>query len=378
MKISLTIPSVNQTPTHRPRACIYCERALLHRHGTVSKPIEDHRLSRVVIHRYKCISCSRTFRHYPEGVTSKTQSQRTVMLAALMYGLGLSCSAASHLLGALGAQIGKTSVWRDAQEAGEALREKRPVGKARVLGADETIFKLKGKEVVVGFVVDGASGKTLGFEVLFEGDGRAFREWLEPYAREMGAEVLISDDNDSYAMAAAELGLSHQLCVAHVRKYVAKRANSIFEQAEKEWDEEDEKLEKLAEDLQVLKGLLEELSEEGAHEIGRLHRGYLWAAPPRRKGQEEAKEACAAAYRMRMLTLELWNKWRKIRLHLARPELGLDGTNNSTERGIGKSKVRYKTMRGYKSMDVMENGIALTQWLYSGEDEHDLAKEMAA
>lgn len=298
------------------------------------------------------------------------------MLAALMYGLGLSCSAASHLLGALGAQIGKTSVWRDAQEAGEALREKRPAGKVRVLGADETVFKLKGKEVVVGFVVDGVSGKTLGFEVLFEGDGRAFREWLEPYAREMGAEVLISDDNDSYGVAAAELGLSHQLCVAHARKYVAKRANSILEQAEKEWDEEDEKLEKLAEDLKVLEGLLEELSEEGAHEIGRLHRGYLWAAPPRRKGQE-AKEA-SAAYRMRMLTLELWNKWRKIRLHLARPELGLDGTNNSTERGIGKSKVRYKTMRGYKSMEGMKNGIALTQWLYSGEDEHDLAKEMAA
>jgi hypothetical protein len=42
---------------------------------------------------------------------------------------------------------------------------------------------------VVGFVVDGVSGKTLGFELLFEGDGRAFREWLEPYAREMGAEV---------------------------------------------------------------------------------------------------------------------------------------------------------------------------------------------
>jgi transposase-like protein len=376
MKISLTIPSVNQAPTHRPGACIYCERPLLHRHGTVSKPVEDHRLSRVIAHRFKCVSCKRTFRHYPQGVTSKTQSQRTVMLAALMYGLGLSCSAASHLLGALGAQIGKTSVWRDAQEAGEALREKRPVGKARVLGADETVFKLKGKEIVVGFVVDGVSGKTLGFEVLFEGDGRAFREWLEPYAREMGAQVLISDDNDSYGVAAAELGLSHQLCVAHVRKYVAKRADSIFEQAEKEWGEEDEKLEKLAKDLEVLKGLLEELSEERAHEIGRLHRGYLWAAPPRRKGQE-AKEA-SAAYRMRMLTLELWNKWRKIRLHLARPELGLDGTNNSTERGIGKSKVRYKTMRGYKSMDGMKNGIALTQWLYSGEDEHDLAKEMAA
>ncbi len=87
-------------------------------------------------------------------------------LAALMYGLELSCSAASHLLGALGADISKMSVWRDAQEAGEALREKRPAGRVRVLGAAETVFKVKGEEVVVGFVVGGSSGKTLGFEVL--------------------------------------------------------------------------------------------------------------------------------------------------------------------------------------------------------------------
>ena len=59
--------------------------------------------------------------------------------------------------------------------------------------------------------------------------------------------------------------------------------------------------------------------------------------------------------------------------------MGLDGTNNATERAIGKSEVRYKTMRGYKSEEGMTNGgIALTQWLYSGQDEHDLAKEMVA
>lgn len=112
------------------------------------------------------------------------------------------------------------------------------------------VFSLKGKEVVVGFVVDADSGKTLGFEVLLEGDGRAFRRWLEPYAKDLGAEVIVSVDNDSYSVAAAELGLSEQLCIAHVRKYVSKRANSILEQAEKEWaeeEEEGEKLEKLQE-----------------------------------------------------------------------------------------------------------------------------------
>jgi transposase-like protein len=376
VKISLIIPSVNHSPTHRPTACVYCGRPILHRHGTLTKPIKDHRTTEVEAHRYKCVSCARTFRHYPSGITRKDQSQRAVVLAALMYGLGLSCSAASHLLCALGAEVSKMSVWRDAQEAGEALRRSRPAGRVRVMGADETVFMVKGEEVVVGFAVDAQSGNTLGFEVLFEGDGKAFRRWLEPYVEELGVEVLVSDDNDSYSVAAAELSLSHQLCISHVRKYVAKRANSIYGQAEKEWGEQDEKLKKLEEDLQVLKGILKELPEEGARRIGRLDREYLWAAPPRRKGQE-AKEV-SAAYRMRMLTLKLWNDWNKTRLHLSRPELGLDGTNNASERGIGRSKVRYKTMKGYKSPEGMTNGIALTQWLYGGEGEHDLAKEMTA
>ncbi len=93
-----------------------------------------------------------------------------------------------------------------------------PLCRVRALEADETVFKVKAKEVVVGFVVDGQSRKTLGFEVLFDGDGRTFGEWLEPYAEQLGAEVLVSDDNDSYSVTARELGFSHQLCVAHVRK----------------------------------------------------------------------------------------------------------------------------------------------------------------
>ncbi len=298
----------------------------------------------MLVRRYKCVSCGKTFRHYPVGITQKDQSRRTVVLAALMYGLGLSCSAASHLLEALGAEVGKITVWRDAQEAGEALRRKLPSGArtVRVLGADETVFRIKGREVVVGFVVDGQSGRTSGFEVLFEGDGKAFKEWLEPYARELGAEVLISeDDNDSYSVATAELGLSHQLCIAHVRKYVKRRSKSILEQAEAEWgDREDEKYKKLEEDLKRLGRLLEELPEEGGKQIGRMHREYLWSQAPNRKQGEEAKEKekASAGYRMRMLTLELWDKWPKIRLHLRRPELGfLDGTNNASERAIGRS-----------------------------------------
>ncbi len=384
MKISLIIPDVNARRNDRPRACRYCGEPYLHGHGTLTKPVRDHKVKEAIVRRYKCVSCGRTFRHFPSGITNKDQSQRAVVLAALMYGLGLSCSAASHLLEALGVGVSKITVWRDAQQAGEALRKgRRPAGRVRVLGADETIFKVKGREVAVGFVVDGQSGRTLGFEVLFEGDGEAFKEWLEPYAEELGAEVLVSDDNDSYSVATAELGLSHQLCIAHVRKYLKRRSKSILEQTEGEWGgQEDEKYKKLEEDLDRLRGLLEELAEEGEKRIGRMHREYFWAQPPRRRKHKEIeanKEKASAAYRMRMLTLlELWQKWPKILLHLRRPELGLDGTNNASERAISRSKVRYKTMRGYKSVEGMSNGVVLTQWLYSGEDKHDLSAEVMA
>ncbi len=38
-------------------------------------------------------------------MTARDQSERTVVLAALIYGLGLSCHAAAHLLGALGVEV---------------------------------------------------------------------------------------------------------------------------------------------------------------------------------------------------------------------------------------------------------------------------------
>jgi hypothetical protein len=165
-----------------------------------------------------------------------------------------------------------------------------------------------------------------------------------------------------------------------VRKYLKRRSKSILEQAEGEWGERDEKYKKLEGDLDQLREPLEGLAEEGGKRIERMHREYLWAQPSRRKQKvgEVKKEKASAGYKMRRLTLELWQKWPKILPHLRRCERGLDGAKNASERSMGRSKVRYKRVRGYKSIVGMSNGIVLTQWLYGGEDEHDLAKEMAA
>jgi transposase-like protein len=371
MKIRLVIPAVNAAPTGRPETCPHCGHWHLHRHGTVAKPLRDHRQDTVMVVRYRCVGCGRTFRHYPDGVTAKDQSQRTVVLAALCYGLGLSCSASAQLLGGLGVAVCAMTVWRDAQAAGETLRRTRPAGRVRVLGADETVYRVKGQETVVGFVTDGQTGTTLDFEVLSSRDGEAFRAWLAPYVEHYGVAVLVSDEHASYGVVAAELGLEHQLCLAHVRKALTKRRKAILAQARQE-GLDDQQLQQVATELARIRALVRDLPASGARELEQLHRRYLAAVQP---GQAEQ---ASVAYRMRLLTLELWQHWGKLRLYLRRPELGLDGTNNGTERAIGKSKVRYKTMRGYKSLAGLGNGIALTQWLYSGAAQHDLAAAMAA
>ena len=371
MKIRLVIPDVNAIPTERPETCRYCGHWRLHRHGRVAKPIRDHRVPAVIVDRYKCAGCGRTFRHYPVGVTAQDQSQRTVVLAALLYGLGLSCSAAAAFLTALEVRIGRMSVWRDAQVAGEALRRHRPAGLVQVLGADETVFRVRGHEVVVGVVVDGQRGTTLGFTVLYGGDAATFLDWLRWYAETLGVEVLVTDGHKAYGVVATELRLRHQLCLAHVRKAISLQIRSIRGQGRRE-RADGSPGESLDDDLDEVAAVLGELPADGAHRLWQLHGRYRRAMPPR------AGEQASPAYRIRMLTLELSELWPKLSLAQRRPELGLDGTNNVTERAISKSKVRYKTMRGYKSLEGMSNGIALTQWLYTSNAEHDLAQALTA
>ena len=86
-----------------------------------------------------------------------TKSIRLRGLAALSWALGLSLRSVSHLLGALGCDLSRMSVWRDVQAAGTIalggwLSKDR--GRVRLMGVDETVLKVGGNRTVVGFVTD--------------------------------------------------------------------------------------------------------------------------------------------------------------------------------------------------------------------------------
>jgi DNA-directed RNA polymerase subunit RPC12/RpoP len=291
MKIRLVIPPVKPTPADRPASCPHCGHWRLHRHGHVTKPLKDHRQAAVLAERYRCCGCGRTFRHYPAGVSRATQRQRTIVLAALCYGLGLSCSASAHLLGALGIELCAMTVWRDAQAAGAALRRTRPGGTVQVLGADETVYRVRGQETVVGFVTDGQTGLTLDFMVLAASDGAAFRAWLAPYVEQYGVEVLVTDEHASYGVVAADLGVEQQLCLAHVRKALTNRRKAILAQARQERTEE-QQLHQLATELARIRALVRELPADGGQELERLHRRYLAAVPPGKGGPRGCPDQC--------------------------------------------------------------------------------------
>ena len=51
-------------------------------------------------------------------------------------------------------------------------------GNAPLMGADETIVKVRGKAKIVGFVVDAKGGELLGIAILVDRDSDGFADWL--------------------------------------------------------------------------------------------------------------------------------------------------------------------------------------------------------
>ncbi len=301
-------------PDTRPAACTYYGSVYLNRHGEVTKRINDLYISEVTALRYRCCDCGRTFRHYPEGVDRHDQSIRLRGLAALSWALGLSLRSVSHLLGALGCDLSRMSVWRDVQESGSnALGGwlSRDRGRVRLMGADETVLKVRGRRMVVGFVTDAESGQLVGMDVLMHRDSDGFVKWLSGYVSRFGVEAMVTDDLNTYKPVVEHLGVDHQSlprarhggCIAHVRKWVWNRLAEI-----EGWDWCKARIWKL----------LSELGRDGGKELVEMER----------RVRRQPK--------LRRLVVELSEKWRSLTCH--QRVRGMPQTNNCTEQTIGRSK----------------------------------------
>ena len=333
------------------------------------KPLRDTQHAEVVAHRYECLRCGRTFRVYPTGVSKAQVSLRVKGLGVLLYLLGLSYGAVSLALEALGVYRCKGRVYDAVQAVAERVpgmkREKVFGGlKTPALGGDLTSVKVNGQWLTLGLTVDDISGLVLTVDELTGEDTETLREWMEPIAEAVGAEILVTDDADALKSVADGLGLDQQVCKGHVKRNTESLIEDLQPDAETDADGSLSAIcvapEQAVADLKQLKELIRTRDPQDEDKLAEMHLRYIGAPPPGAGGK------ASVAYRLRLLFLDRWNLWPRLtRYRTWQGPNGetIDGTNNGSERAIGWwVKERYRSMRGYKRKTSAVNVSRLLAW----------------
>ena len=225
MRLHLLLAKGEPKAMSVPSKCGYadCSSKQVRLHQPMKKAVRDTVYQQVEAHRYRCLKCGRTFRVYPPGVTSAQSSDRVKGLAVMLYVLGLSYGAVSLALGSLDVSLCKTQVYETVQAVAARVpglkREQVFQGvKTKALGGDLTSVKCAGQWLHLGLTVDSLTGLALTIDEVSAEDAVTLTAWIEPIAASVGAEILVTDDADSFKTVADELGLLHQVCKSHVKR----------------------------------------------------------------------------------------------------------------------------------------------------------------
>jgi transposase-like protein len=369
MRLHLLLAKVEPKAIPVPAQCAYpnCTSKRVQLHQPVKKALRDTVHQQVEVHRYRCLKCGRTFRVYPPGVTHAQSSERVKGLAVMLYLLGLSYGAVSLALASLGVPLSKTQVYQTVQAVaarvpGLKRGEVFQGVKTKALGGDLTSVKCAGQWLHLGLTVDSLSGLALTIDEVSAEDAATLKEWIDPIAASVGAEVLVTDDADGFKSVADGLGLLHQVCKSHVKRNTEDLIDQLRPLIAKDSDGSLQASgldpAQAVADLARLGELISSRQPEQGAEVQAMLGHYLSATPPK-KGA-----TASLAYRLRLLFLDRWNLWSRLtRYRKWRGPNGeqLDGTNNACERAIGWwIKERYRSMRGYK---VPTNALRVSRLL---------------
>lgn len=394
MHLNVRLPKVEPLTIHPPTQCHFQDRKQPKKKcsGThfkehqlnCRKPLRDPKHSQVTVRRYRCLKCNRTFRVYPTGVSHLHQSDTLKGLSVLLYILGLSYQGVSDLLDTLGFFLSKTTVYNNVQAAGHQAIElrqawlKRQAGQVPVVSVDFTHVKCSGQQRIVAVATAVLTGQPIAFDLLETEKTLHIEQWIRQLAKTLGAEVFVTDDADSLKNVADDLGLTHQICRAHVNRNVhtliGELGTQMMERPDRvpwELDPTQVSLDQFAEDLSTVEGIICGIPSNGQQQLEALLARYQDAPPP-----AQGKRA-TMWYRFRRLVLDWSENWSRLALyHRWRGEHGekLDGTNNVTEQIIGQCvKERYRTMRGYKRDESILNVSSLIGWIRAQKPGYDMS-----
>ena len=337
--VTLRLPEVKYCQEIRPHQCAYCQGETFQRWGGAGKRVRDPRMGEVWVYRYRCCRCRRTFRHYPEGIDRASQTERMRALAAIGWTLGMSYRGLSGFLAGFGIRLGRMSIWRDVQEHARQLEKERYWKPVRVLGVDGAYVRGWGKTQPVLVAVDMGTGQPVTVGYVDEKDPQAVKGFLQPLMQRLGVSVIVTDDLMSDRVAADQLGLEHQVCQFHLRRWVGRTLHELKETVPAEW----------VGVVEEAKAIVKELPIQGDRRLLALWRQI----PETRQGRNGSE--FSPLDQLRYLLVRLAENWRRYRVFDWQPDV--PWTNNPTEQVIGKMKMRARTVRGYKNWSGMASGL---------------------
>lgn len=375
MRVRARIPEVEIVVMEEPEECPYdeCEGKYFKPHQKPCwKSVRDTQIEEVRVNRRKCLSCGRTHRVFPKGVqANQQQTDRMKGVSILFYILGMSYRGVEDMLTALGYYLSHSTVYRNVQAAGKQVRRlksskmKQGNQKSRVVGGDLTYVECQGEQATIGVTIDVEQGILLDIELLDNEEADTIEAWLKPVLESVGAEVLLSDDQDAFKQSADAAAVEHQVCRRHVTlnvlEFVAKTADQVLEKPPTIPDYLNMTIDQFLEDLETLEWIMLGHPWNALALLETLFQRYSAAKAPKKHHR------ASLWYRMRNHVLRLWNHWVRhtcYRKFLRRNDISIDHTNNKTEQIIGWNiKERYRTMRGYKRKASILNVAMLTSWL---------------
>ena len=334
--IVLQLSSVKRNKSERPKNCPHCAGETFQRWGEVSRKIKDTKIKKVKVYRYRCTSCRRIFREYPEGISHAQQSERMKQLAVICWAFGLSHRGVEAILSAFGVRLSRMTIWRDVQAKAEQIRREKRWQPARVVGVDGGW--LGGDGVMVA--VDLGDGEVLAIGAIDEKDMAAVSRWLKRLKQEHNIGAIVTDDLGMYRTITDQLELGHQVCQFHVRRWVGKACWDLGRRLPEEW----------LWVIERIKGIMEDLVPDGGRQLLELYKQL--------PGDLSHSRERTAVDELRHLLIRLSEKWERYTTFFHDP--GIPWTNNLTEQAIGRMKVRAKTLRGYKTESGKLNGLLVS------------------
>lgn len=339
--IIIRLPEVKEIEEKRPEKCPYCSGKTFQRWGGRVRKIKDPQIKEVIVYRYRCCGCKRTFRHNPTGITRAQQSERMKKLAAISWSRGLSHRGVSLILTAFGIMMSHMSSWWDVQGEGEMIQRQLRWQPARIAGVDGAW--INGEGIMVA--VDMGNGRLISVGKIDEKDAPALRRWLSDLQQKHGITAIVTDDLSTYRPITEDLGLGHQVCQFHVRRWVGKARHDLSTKLPEEW----------LWILDELKHIMEDMPPDSARRLLQLYQQL--------PGNWKQGQVWSPLDELRHLLIRLSESWDRYTTFFH--DAAIPWTNNLSEQMIGKIKMRARTVRGYKSPTGLQNGLLVSAFCFS-------------